>query len=212
MESNKSGAAPCDLRPIKPLLLLRPMPTPTCIRAVEITPLDIPLHVPFGISGGAQAMANNVLVRIELSDGTLGYGEAAPLPPYNGETQSAALTVLRSAAGWLVGREARAWRDVATEFHRRGGATSGSAQCALETALLDAVSRCDRVPLWKFFGGVLSPNSSQVPAELETDMTVTTGSVAEAAAAARAIGQRGIRMIKVKVGGAQDDLARVAAI
>jgi L-alanine-DL-glutamate epimerase-like enolase superfamily enzyme len=46
-------------------------------------------------------------------------------------------------------------------------------------------------------------------------MTVTTGSPEEAAAAARAIRARGIRMIKVKVGGKAGpahDLARVAAI
>jgi hypothetical protein len=46
-------------------------------------------------------------------------------------------------------------------------------------------------------------------------MTVTTGSVAEAASGARAIRARGIRMIKVKVGGKlgpAHDLARIAAI
>jgi L-Ala-D/L-Glu epimerase len=51
--------------------------------------------------------------------------------------------------------------------------------------------------------------------ELETDMTVTTGSTAQAAAAARAIRERGIRMIKVKIGGAggvKHDLARISAI
>jgi L-alanine-DL-glutamate epimerase-like enolase superfamily enzyme len=74
-------------------------------------------------------------------------------------------------------------------------------------ALLDALTRREGVPLWKFFGGAGT--------ELETDMTVTTGSPEEAATAAHAIRARGIRMIKVKVGGAKDpahDLARVAAI
>ena len=194
------------------LFALYAMPSPTCIRTVEIEPLDIPLFAPFGISGGAQAMANNVLLCVELVDGTRGYGEAAPLPPYNGETQDEALAALRGAAGWLVGREVRSWREVAAEFHRRGGAKSGSAQCALETALLDAVTRHDRRPLWKFFGQELSPRAEAAVTDLETDMTVTTGSVAEAAAAARAIRQRGIRMIKVKVGGSSDDLTRIAAI
>ena len=47
---------------------------PTDIRALHVALLDIPLFEPFGISGGAQAAANNVLVTLELADGTLGYG------------------------------------------------------------------------------------------------------------------------------------------
>ncbi len=179
----------------------------TLIRAIDVTPLDIPLRAPFGISGGAPAVANNVLLTVELVDGTRGWGEAAPLPPYNGETQAAALAALGTARTGLVGRDARAWRELAGEFRARGGARCGSAQCAIETALLDALTRHDGVPLGKFFGGAGT--------ELETDMTVTTGSVDAAAAAAREIAMRGIRTIKVKIGdrlGVAHDLARVAAI
>ncbi len=154
-------------------------------------------------------MANNVLVRIELDDGAVGYGEAAPLPPYNGETQADALTTLRAAHAWVVGRDVstEGWRRLAEEFRVRGGAGCGSAQCAFEMALLDALARGDGTPLWKFFGGAGTT--------LETDMTVTTGTPAEAADAARSIRARGIRMIKVKVGGKQGpahDLERIAAI
>src|SRR5687767_12058143 len=102
------------------------------IRSFTVAPLDIPLHEPFGISGGAQAAANNVLVTLELADGTRGYGEAAPLPPYNGETQAQAIAALEAARGWLVGRVVNDWQTLATEFRRRGGAACGSAQCAFE--------------------------------------------------------------------------------
>src|SRR5678816_1097799 len=84
---------------------------------------------------------------------------------------------------------------------------SGSALCALETALLDAATQRDGIPLWKYFGGAGT--------ELETDMTVTTGTAVEAADAAREIRTRGIRVIKVKVGGSAGpahDLARICAI
>lgn len=183
------------------------MPAPSLIRRFDCQSLDIPLHTPFGISGGAQAMANNVLVTVELDDGTIGYGEAAPLPPYNGETQAQAFAALMAARSWLVGRSPGDWRILAEEFRARGGASCGSAQCAFEIALLDARSRRDGVPLWRFFGGAGTT--------LETDMTVTTGSPAEAATAACAIRDRRIRVIKVKVGGSGGpdyDLARLAAI
>jgi L-alanine-DL-glutamate epimerase-like enolase superfamily enzyme len=181
--------------------------SPTIIRSLEFSRLDIPLLVPFGISGGAQAVANNVLVCVELHDGTRGYGEAAPLPPYNGETQADALAALQAAQDWIVGHDAREWRALADEFQRRTPVRSGSALCALETAMLDASTRQDRVPLWKYFGGATT--------ELETDMTITTGGANEAAVAARDIRSRGIRMIKVKIGGDGGpvrDLARIAAI
>ena len=183
------------------------MSTSTSIRAIEIARLDIPLHTPFGISGGAQAMANNVLFTVVLADGTRGFGEAAPLPPYNGETQADAIAALESARGWVTGRDARSWRDCAAEFRQRRSLRSGSAQCAFETALLDALTRHDHVPLWRYFGG----NGTV----LETDMTVTTGTASQAGQDARTIRARGIRMIKVKVGGpagAAHDLERIAAI
>ncbi len=181
--------------------------SPTRIRSFEVEPLDIPLIEPFGISSGVQVVARNVLVTVELADGTRGYGEAAPFAPYNGETQAGALRALRQAHDWLPGRNARTWRALAGEFFRRGGRNCGAAQCAFETAVLDALKRHERVPLWRYFGGAGTT--------LETDMTVTTGSPAEAAAAARAIVGRGIRAIKMKIGGRRGpahDLARIAAV
>ena len=125
----------------------------TTIKSLQITPLDIPLFEPFGISGGAQAAANNVLVTLELADGTRGYGEAAPLPPYNGETQAQAIAALEAARPWLAGRivDLASWRELAAEFRVRGGAACGSAQCAFEMALLDALTKTRGTPLWRFF-------------------------------------------------------------
>lgn len=181
--------------------------SPALVRDLTFRPLDIPLFVPFGISGGAQPAANNVLARVELADGTIGYGEAAPLPPYNGETQADALhalTVMREA---VAGRDAADWLSVASAARAAAGASCGSAQCAFEMALLDALTRQRGESLWQFFGGGSTT--------LETDMTVTTGTAEQAAIDTRAIRARGIRQIKVKVGGAkgpQHDLERLRAI
>lgn len=177
------------------------------IRDLTFQALDIPLFVPFGISGGAQPAANNVLACVKLADGTIGYGEAAPLPPYNGETQADALRALAAMQPQVVGRDAADWIAVAGSAREAGGAQCGSAQCAFEMALLDALTRQRGQSLTQFFGGASTT--------LETDMTVTTGTAAQAAGDARAIRGRGIRQIKVKVGGpkgALHDLERVGAI
>lgn len=106
--------------------------------------LDIPLLEPFGISGGAQAAANNVLVTLELDDGSRGWGEAAPLPPYNGETQGQALAALKAARSWLEGREATDWKSLAVEeVEQREGhlAESGVPRAGARARLLEVARK-----------------------------------------------------------------------
>lgn len=180
------------------------MSASTTIRTIEARPLDIALLAPFGISSGSIATANNVLVVVELTDGTRGLGEAAPFPAFNGETQQGVLSAVASVGKGLVGADVRAWKKIASAI-RQPEATA-CARCALEMAVLDAISRRAGLPLWAWFGGASHT--------LTTDMTVTTGSVEDAARDARAIAARGMRSIKVKVGSGNLDLdcARVRQI
>ena len=180
---------------------------PTTILSVRVEPLDIPLKAPFGISRGALEVAANLLVTVELADGTLGRGEAAPFPAYNGETQAGALDALSRSVNWIVGRDAADWAGIGAEFRAVSGPASGSALCALETALLDGLTQSRAVPLWQHFGGAGT--------ELGTDMTVTTGTPAQAGEAARSIRLMGFGSIKAKVGGkggAGADLQRISEI
>src|SRR4051812_41764012 len=128
------------------------MGTPTTIRSLSITKLHIPLKKPFGIAGGAQPVADNALVRIELEDGTVGYGEAAPFPAFNGETQEGAASAVEAARAFVIGADVRAYRAIAAAIRPRVG-KHGSAQCAIEIALFDALARHARLPLWALFGG-----------------------------------------------------------
>lgn len=170
---------------------------PTLITALTIEPLDLPLTEPFAIATGAQHVAHNVLVRLTLADGTVGLGEAAPFTAVSGETQAGSLAALRSVRERLLGRDARAWRSIAAWLAVEL-AEEPSARCGLEMALLDALARHHRVPLWVFFGGAGT--------ELDIDMTITAGDRAHAVASAHAILARGITTLKVKVGAQSPEL------
>ncbi|MBS2014004.1 MAG: dipeptide epimerase [Deltaproteobacteria bacterium] len=168
--------------------------------------LDIPMKQAFGIAGGAQEVARNVLVEITLRGGGRGWGEAAPLPAFNGETQDDAIAAIERAAPSLLGADTRAWRPLA-ERVMQATAPRASAACAIETAALDAFTRAIGTSLRVFFGGSETT--------LTTDFTVTTGSVDDAVRDARAWGH--FATLKIKVGGGRDhavdlDVARVLAV
>lgn len=181
------------------------MPAPTVITRLTVEPIDIPMNRPFGIAGGAQVVAENALVTVELSDGTRGFGEAAPFPAFNGETRAGAVIAAEAVRGVVEGEDARGWRRIAAAI-RAAAPGSGAARCAVETAVLDALTRRAGLPLWSFFGGATRA--------LVTDITIPTGTVDDARAEAKARVAEGFSRFKIKVGGARaaDDADRVAAI
>jgi L-alanine-DL-glutamate epimerase-like enolase superfamily enzyme len=181
------------------------MMTPTKIISLEAGALDLPLTEPFAIATGARVIAANVLVRLTLADGTVGLGEAAPFPEVSGETQASCLAAVQSTREWLVGRDARQYRPLSAELGKTTG-TQAAARCALEMAILDAMTRHWRIPLWVFFGGQGTT--------VHTDMTITAGDADHAAQAAAAVLARGISTIKIKVGALSpdQDAERVIAV
>lgn len=177
---------------------------PTTIVDLRVRALDVPLIEPFAIATGAQAVANNILVELHLADGTRGYGEAAPFPAVTGETQASSLAALAALRPRLLNRDVRQWRALALDL-KAAAPGAAAARCAIEAAMLDALTKQAQLPLWAFFGGAQT--------ELETDMTITAGTVEHAAQSARAIATRGINTIKIKIGGVpEQDLERIAAI
>ncbi len=158
---------------------------------------------PFGIAGGAQVEAKNVLVELALAGDVRGWGEGAPFPAFNGETQDQVLRACGAAAPLLEGVDLH---DDATIRERVREACSGapSAVCAIETAVFDARARLAGRSLRDVFGGAEN--------ELVTDITITTGTVEDAIREARAFA--GFRTLKMKVGGGDvdRDVARLLAV
>lgn len=176
----------------------------TRIRSIEFEPLNIPMIEPFIIAIGRTDVVRNVLITVTLENGAIGYGEAAPMESINGESQATVLTTLQTCKEILVGQDAMQWRAISKKLAGIFWAQA-AARCGLEMALLDAVAKTMRVPLYQFWGGVAD--------HVETDISIPIVTPERGRELGAEIQERGVRFIKIKVGsGIAEDIARVIAI
>ncbi|HLH60689.1 MAG TPA: dipeptide epimerase [Ktedonobacteraceae bacterium] len=176
----------------------------TTIRSITVEPLNIPLREPFTIATGSTSEARNILVTLELEDGSMGYGEGAPFPPSTGESQETALAAARGCAALIEGKDAARWRILSKLMHSVYF-SQATARAAMEMALLDALARSYGMPLYVFFGGAGTI--------VETDMSIPLVSAEHAYELAGDIVARGISSIKIKVGSElREDVERVEAV
>jgi len=110
---------------------------PLRIRRVDAIPVALPLKNPMTMSGITIATAENLLVRIEAADGTVGWGEAASAPTMTGDTLGGLVAAVRDhLAPLLVGQDA--WtRPTLIPTLRCGLIGNTGAFSAIEMALLD---------------------------------------------------------------------------
>ncbi len=174
------------------------------IKSIEAIPLNIPLKEPFEIALGKCNSAENVLIKIQLEDGTIGYGEASSSGFITGDVQSTVIDVIRYLTPAIVGESLENYRYLIKKlksiikFHP--GAFAG-----IESAILDAYTRCIGLPLYKFLGGVKD--------EIESDITISITTPEKAAQIAQEYSKKGFRMFKIKVGkNFEEDLERVKAV
>ncbi|GMP76824.1 hypothetical protein CsSME_00033337 [Camellia sinensis var. sinensis] len=99
------------------------------VQRAEGRPLNVPLIAPFTIASSWVEKVENVAIRIELSNGCVGWGEAPILPSVTAEDQPTALAKAAEACGFLRRSPAMTLGSVLGEI---GGV----------------------LPLWRLFGGV----------------------------------------------------------
>lgn len=105
--------------------------------------LELPLRWSIGHATASRRSSENVFAVVELTDGTVGFGEGIPRPYVTGETMESCWEALEafeaeSLAGAWPSLEAM---DKALEVLSFGPQRAPSARCALELALLDALGR-----------------------------------------------------------------------
>jgi L-Ala-D/L-Glu epimerase len=95
--------------------------------------LSIPFRQPFVTAGGVVSARELVVLRLEASDGTVGWGEAAPFEPYDGVPLERAIAAL-SGGGGRRPPQARAAEEIARldlEARQEGRPLAESARDAL---------------------------------------------------------------------------------
>jgi len=176
----------------------------TKIRELIAEPLDLPLWEPFKIATGIKDAAWNVLIRVVLEDGTIGFGEVSPSPYTTGDTRETVLAIMEQLKPAVVGKDIRSWRGILTET-RKIIRYQVSAHSGLEIAMLDAFGKSQGVTLADMFGGVKK--------SVETDMTLSLGTPDKAGEDAVKFTKQGFNKLKIKVGiDVQTDADRIVAV
>ncbi|KAA8542737.1 hypothetical protein F0562_023889 [Nyssa sinensis] len=163
------------------------------VQRAEGRPLNVPLISPFTIASSRLEKVENVAIRIELSNGCVGWGEAPILPFVTAEDQPTALGKAAEACKFLQRSPAMTLSSVLGEI---GGLLAGhefaSVRAGVEMALIDAVANSIGIPLSRLFGGVSNT--------ITTDITIPIVTPAEAAELASKYHKQGFKTLKLKVG------------
>lgn len=157
-----------------------------------MTPVRWLLRRPFVTALGRKTHTDNVLVRLVLSGGAEGWGEASSSLAMPDQTGPGLAAALRRLAARFRGRDVRdiaAWVDEAW----RAEPCWPTAVGAFEAAAWDALCRWEGQTCAALWGGRSR--------EAETVMTISAVPPDEVAAAARRAVQRGWRWLKLKLNG-----------
>lgn len=180
------------------------------VESIETLIVDVPTTRKHKLSNTAINHQSYTLVRIALSDGSIGYGEGATLggPRWAEESaesiKSVIDTYLRPA---LIGQRVTGFETNAL-IMQKAASRNFSAKAAVEMALYDAVGHSLKLPAHQFLGGAVTDS-------FEVIWALASGDVDQEIEEAKAkIAARLHRSFKIKIGfqSPQDDIRRLTRL
>ncbi|MBV9716374.1 MAG: hypothetical protein JOZ64_13440 [Solirubrobacterales bacterium] len=160
------------------------------------------LRAPFVAGWGEVEERELVVVSVHDSAGRVGYGEAAPLEPYDGVSVEDVLGELERCRELLT--RARALDRAELLAQCAEASVVPQALAAVDLALWDLAGREAGRPVWALLGAA-------APDPVTVNYTIAASDRAGAAAEAGAARAAGFRCLKAKVG-VGDDAGRLAAV
>lgn len=155
---------------------------------------------PFTISLGTHEDQENVEVKLELEDGTVGLGEASTLFVISGETVDIMMQAEKTVQEMIVGEEVESYGKLFARLQQLRA--TPAIKAAVEFAIIDALCKRIGIKPYQFFGGAKD--------HIETDLTVGIMDLEKTLKKVKKIYEDGFRVIKIKVGkNFKEDVERV---
>lgn len=124
------------------------------IVSVEVIPISIPLTKPMYMNSRCLTVADNVIVKIILESGIVGWGETASAPKMTGELQSTIKTVIENIfIPLLLNQDINDYKIVLAKMNK-AIYTNPGAKSAVCIALLDAVGKVYNCTVAEILGTV----------------------------------------------------------
>jgi L-Ala-D/L-Glu epimerase len=182
---------------------------PMKIVSVKATPIWQTVNPRLAIisAAGKHPESHYVLVTVNTDDGLTGYGEAAVVPVWSGETQAGAEQIVREVFAPLLQGANPLHVGLLTQSMDRVVIGNPFVKAAIEMALLDVAARALNIPVHALLGG------PRRPLEIGLKFSIGAFPPPEAARLARHAMEIGLRAVKVKVGlDVAEDIARVESV
>jgi len=167
------------------------------ITEIRAIPLAVPLHVVGPPSSWAAGAGKQILVRVTIDDGLIGWGEAFAY----GATEAVCHVVDAALAPMLLGQDPTQIESLVDRMHRalmiwgrRGLAMM--AVSGVELALWDLAGKARSVPVYELLGGLCQPRLRVYSSLLRYD---TASQVGQAISGALAAGHTAIKLHQTDV-------------
>lgn len=177
----------------------------TRISSLETQRHDFQLRNPSVVAYEALDVAPNLVVRLTLENGLVGYGNAAPDEHVTGETaESVAHVLTQLFKPALLGADATRIEALWAQLTALAP-TAPSAVAAIDIALYDLLGKMAGLPLCRLLGAAR--------ATIETTVTLSIAETATSVAQALEFQAQGFKALKIKIGlDAKADVERVNAV
>lgn len=175
------------------------------IKEVKIGKVSIPLKKTFKTALRQVNSAEDIIVKVIVDSGEVGFGNAPPTAVITGDSQDSIIAAIRDTLGpKIIGMDVDNLEGIMTTLDQ-AMLHNSSAKAALDIAIYDLFGKLHQIPLYKLFGGYRD--------SLTTDLTISVNSPEEMVRDALEAVAAGYTELKLKVGtDAALDIERVQAI